>query len=176
MSCGRAKPAFYAVWATPWGPMGAAAGPRGLRRVELPHYQPNDLAELLAWEHPGAIRDEKPFELLIRLSRDYFNGRKADFDEIPCDLPGEATFSGKVLRACRAIPYARTMSYSALACRIGRDDAARAVAAAMGKNPIPLVIPCHRVTYADGRPGGFSAAGGVQLKQRMLALEARGDA
>lgn len=153
--------------------MGAVAGPAGLLRVVLPHYRLNDLAEMLAWEHPGAERDEGPFESLIRLSRDYLNGRRTGFDEISCDLPGEGTFSGKVLRMCRTIPYGRTMSYSHLARQIGRDHAARAAAGALGRNPVPMVIPCHRVTYADGRAGGFSAAGGVELKQRMLALEAQ---
>ena len=62
----------YAVWATAWGPMGGLTGPAGLRRIVLPHYQVDQLAELLAWEHPGAVRDEdeKPFERLIQLTRD----------------------------------------------------------------------------------------------------------
>ena len=84
-----------------------------------------------------------------------------------------ATLTGKVLAACRKIPYGQTRSYGSLAQEIDAPDAARAVAAALGKNPIPLVVPCHRVTYSDGRPGGFSAAGGVALKLRMLALEKR---
>jgi methylated-DNA-[protein]-cysteine S-methyltransferase len=164
---------FYGVWATAWGPMGAAGGAAGLRRVVLPHYMPDQLAELLAWEHPGAARDEKLFERLIQLTRDYFNGKAVDFGEVACDLPPAGSFAGMVLRACRTIPYGQTRSYSSLAEQIGRPDAARAVAAALGKNPIPLVVPCHRVTYADGRLGGFSAEGGVELKRRMLDLERR---
>ncbi len=162
---------YFAVWTTAWGPMGAVAGKLGLRRVVLPHYQFNDLVELLAWQHAGASRDEKPFERFIRLSRDYFNAAQVDFGEIECDLPPAASFSGMVYRACREIAYGRTMSYSQLAGRIGREDAARAVATAMSKNPIPLVVPCHRVIYADGRAGGFSAEGGTALKQRMLEME-----
>lgn len=155
--------------------MGAVAGPDGLSRVVLPHYQLDDLVELLAWEHPGAVRDEAPLQTLIDLSRDYFNAKRACFDALVCRLPRAGTFQGKVLRACRAIPFGQTKSYGALARQIGREDAARAVAGALGKNPIPLVVPCHRVTYADGRPGGFSAPGGVEIKQRMLALEARAE-
>lgn len=161
----------YAVWPTAWGPMGAATVARGICRVELPHYPANPLRELLAWEFPGAAQDEAPFEQLVALSREYFNGKGADFASIACELPGEGSFAGKVLRACRAIPYGRTQSYHALAESIGRPDAARAVAAALGANPVPLVVPCHRVTYADGRIGGFSAAGGEELKRRMLELE-----
>jgi len=165
---------FFDVWATAWGPMGAVASPAGLRRVVLPHYEFKDLVDLLAWEHAGAVRSEAPFEALVRRSRDYFNGRPADFDDVLCDLPKESTFAGVVLRACREIPYGQTVSYSQLAMKIGREDAARAVATAMGRNPVPLVVPCHRVTYADGRAGGFSAPGGPELKQRMLDLEKKG--
>ena len=174
MSAKRDESLFFDVWATAWGPMGAVASPAGLRRVVLPHFEFNDLVELLAWEHAGATRNTAPFEALIDLSRGYFNARPVDFDDILCDLPKESTFAGTVLRACREIPYGRTLSYSQLAMQIGREDAAHAVATAMGRNPVPLVVPCHRVTYADGRAGGFSAPGGPELKQRMLDLEGTG--
>jgi methylated-DNA-[protein]-cysteine S-methyltransferase len=165
------QPTFYAVWATAWGPMGGVWNEYGLARVVLPHYQPDELDQLLAWEHKGCVKDDRPFERLIQLSRDYFNARPADFSEIPCDWPKESTFAGMVLRACRKIPYGNTRSYSSLAEEINQPEAARAVATALGKNRIPLVIPCHRVTYAGGGLGGFSAAGGPDLKRRMLAME-----
>jgi methylated-DNA-[protein]-cysteine S-methyltransferase len=164
----------FAVWPTAWGRMGAVAGERGIRRVVLPHYLPDELVDLLAWEHPTAVRDERPFEQLISLTRAYFNARVVDFGAVACDLPAPGSFSGKVYRACREIPYGRTLSYSELAGRVGREDAARAVAAAMGRNSTPLIVPCHRVIYADGRAGGFSAAGGEALKRRLLDLERRG--
>jgi methylated-DNA-[protein]-cysteine S-methyltransferase len=165
---------YYSAWATAWGPIGAVMGAGGLRRLVLPHYQLKDLLALLAWEHPGAAKDDKPFEGLVERTRDYFNGKNVDFGEVVCDLPGEGTLGGLVLRACRKIPYGQSRSYHILAETIGRPDAARAVAGALGKNNIPLVVPCHRVTYADGRLGGFSAPGGTDLKQRMLNLERRG--
>ena len=152
--------------------MGAVCRAGLLSRVILPHYRANELDELIRWEHAGCERQDESFAELIEASRDYFNGQTVSFDAISCDLPGESAFGGKVLRACRQIDYGQTLSYRQLAMKIGREDAARAVAAALGKNPIPLVIPCHRVTYADGRAGGFSAPGGVELKQRMLATEA----
>lgn len=161
----------YSAWATAWGPMGAVASEKGLRRIVLPHYQMNQLLELLAWEHPTAARDDKPFEALTALTRDYFNGKSVDFLEVACDLPAETTFSGKVLRACRAIGYGQTLTYSSLAVKIGVPDSARAVGTALGKNTIPLVVPCHRVINATGGMSGFSAPGGVDLKQRMLGLE-----
>jgi methylated-DNA-[protein]-cysteine S-methyltransferase len=151
--------------------MGAVASDRGLARVVLPHYQPDDLRALLAFEHPGAAENAGPFQDLIALSREYFNAREVSFAGLACDLPGERTFTGRVLRACRSIPYGQTQSYSWLATAAGNPDAARAAARAMAGNPLPLVIPCHRVTYADGRLGGFSAPGGEELKRRMLLLE-----
>lgn len=173
MSEKKAEQLFYAAWATAWGPAGAVMGPAGLKRFVLPHYQMKDLLDLLAWEHPGAVRDEKPFEPLIQLSRDYFNGKVTDFSAIACDMPSEKAFAGVVLRACREIPYGQKRNYLKLAETISRPDAARAVAAALGKNAIPLVIPCHRVIYADGRAGGFSAEGGTAIKLRMLEMEAK---
>ena len=168
----KSNDTHYDVWTTAWGPIGAVAGPRQLRRIVLPHYSPDDLQALLAWQCPAAVRDAGPFELLTSLTREYINGKVVDFAEIQCELPAETSFSGKVLRACRDIPHGRTVSYSALADRIGRSEAPRAVAGALSRNAIPLVIPCHRVTYRDGRLGGFSAEGGLALKQRMLDMEA----
>lgn len=161
----------YAVWPTAWGPMGAVAGEQGLVRLVLPHYSLGDLKALLAFEHAGSVEDAAPFAPLVELSRQYFNGKPVSFDAIPCQLPAENSFGGKVLRHCRAIPYGQTRSYTQLATLIGNPDAARAVAAALGKNCVPLVIPCHRVLYAGGKLGGFSAPGGIELKQRMLRLE-----
>lgn len=163
----------FSAWATAWGPVGGVWGDEGLRRLILPHYPMDQLLALLAWEHSGAVRDDKPFEPLVALTRDYFNGKSADFDAIPCRLPAQGSLGGLVLRQCRQIPYGQTRSYLAVAELIKRPDAARAVAAALGKNDIPLVIPCHRVTYSDGRLGGFSAPGGVAIKKRMLDLERR---
>lgn len=163
------------MWTTAWGPIGAVANPDGtLRRLILPHYQANDLADLLAWEHPATVRDPKPFEPIIERSRAYFNGQAVEFQDIPCDLPGEAAFAGMVLRACRALGYGQRTNYGSIAKQIDRPDAARAVATALSKNDIPLVIPCHRVTYSGGGLGGFSAAGGVDVKRRMLDLEKSG--
>jgi len=174
MPASKRRDAFYAVWPTAWGAMGGVAGPNGaVRRLVLPHYLPDDLRELLAWEHPGAAEDARCFERLIERTRAYFDRERVGFDDIDCELPGPGTSSGVVARAARQIPYGETRSYGDLARRIGRPDAARAVATAMSKNRIPLIVPCHRVTYADGSPGGFSAPDGVELKQRMLRLESR---
>ncbi len=163
----------WSAWATAWGPVGAVAGERGVCRFILPHYTMRDLEQLLAWEHKGAVRDDSAFSDLTILSREYFNGKMVDFSGICCDLPAEGSFSGVVLRACREVPYGKTVGYLALAKQIGREDAARAVATALSKNHIPLVIPCHRVIYSGGGMGGFTAEGGVDLKKRMIDMERR---
>ncbi len=150
--------------------MGAVASEQGLARVVLPHYMADDLRALLAFEHTGAVESARAFERLAELSRDYFNGKCVSFEEIACDLPAGKS-STTVLTTCRSIPYGQTQSYRWVATTIGNPDGARAVATALGRNPIPLVIPCHRVTYSGGGVGGFSAPGGVDLKRRMLSLE-----
>jgi methylated-DNA-[protein]-cysteine S-methyltransferase len=164
---------FYSVFPTAAGPMGAVAAGNELVRIILPHYQRDELLAILTFEYQGAAEDSQLPTLarLAELSQTYFNGQAVNFDDLPCKLPSPKSFAGLVLRACREIPYGQTVSYSHLARTIGREDAARAVAAALGKNTLPLVIPCHRVTYADGRLGGFSAEGGEALKRRMLGLE-----
>jgi methylated-DNA-[protein]-cysteine S-methyltransferase len=167
------KPAdtHYTVFPTAWGPLGAVAGDRGITRVVLPHYNLDDLEALLQWEHPGAKRDESAFADFIQAARDYFNARPAEFSAVGVDLPAESSFAGKVYRAARAIPRGSTLSYSQHARQIARPDAARAVATTLSKNPTPLLVPCHRVIYADGRPGGFSSPAGPAQKQRLLNLE-----
>ena len=151
--------------------MGAAAASGGLTRLVLPHGQVEQMLARLARLYPQGRRDRDAFQRVRDLTVAYFDGRRVDFADIPCSLPPGDGFTGRVLRACREIPYGRTLCYSALAARVGNARAARAVASAMSRNPIPLIVPCHRVTYADGRLGGFSAEGGVELKRRMLALE-----
>lgn len=151
--------------------MAAVRNARGLARTVLPHYGMPALRRLLAGELPDAREEPQAFAELIELTRAYFDGQAADLAHVPCDLPSDTMFSGRVLRACRAIPYGRTSSYGRLASVAGNPRAARGAAAVMARNPLPLVIPCHRVIYADGRLAGFSAPGGVAQKRRMLRLE-----
>ena len=164
---------FFTVFPTAWGAMGAAATAAGLCRVVLPHYQSSDLIDLLQWDYPKARRDDQHFAQFILAAKDYFNGKKfdSDFSQIPCDLPGESSFFGKVYRAVRDIPFGQTRSYREVSLSIGSEQGARGVATAMSKNPLPLIIPCHRIIYSDGRAGGFSAAGGEALKLRLIAHE-----
>lgn len=98
----------------------------------------------------------------------YFAGERVLFD-CDLDLSGFSEFEKQVLLETRQIPYGSVISYKALAALVGRPCAARAVGNAMRKNPVPLVIPCHRVLHSDGGLGGFG--GGLDMKRRLLALE-----
>jgi methylated-DNA-[protein]-cysteine S-methyltransferase len=100
----------------------------------------------------------------------YFTGRRVEFS-VPLDLAGVTEFRQRVLLACAAIPYGQTRSYGQLAKAVRSNGAARAVGGAMAHNPIPLIIPCHRILAANGRLGGFSAEGGTAVKAKMLGLE-----
>jgi len=162
---------WYWVWETAWGPMGAFAINTSLRRIILPHHRSDELEDLLLREHPLAGRSDRPFKKVVRLTRAYFDARCVDFSDVICALPSEDSFLGRVYRACREIPYGMTVSYSELGRRISRPRSARAVGGAMSRNPIPLVVPCHRVICRNGDIGGFSAPGGLDLKRRMLDME-----
>jgi methylated-DNA-[protein]-cysteine S-methyltransferase len=110
-------------------------------------------------------------EAVARRARDeilqYLSGRRRKFT-VAADLAGVPPFHAKVLRACRRIPYGRTVTYGQLAAQVGRPRGARAVGQAMARNPVPLLVPCHRVVGGSGL-GGYG--GGLDLKRRLLALE-----
>ena len=110
---------------------------------------------------------ERPFKEVQRQLKAYFAGKLKDFD-LPLAPQGTA-FQLQVWKALRTIPYGKTWSYGELARRIRRPDAQRAVGAANGQNPIPVIVPCHRVIGADGSLTGFG--GGLPIKQKLLALE-----
>jgi methylated-DNA-[protein]-cysteine S-methyltransferase len=116
---------------------------------------------------PGWRLDAAPFDSAIRQLAEYSTGHRREF-ELDLDFSGTA-FQVEVWAALRRIPYGRTISYGDLAARIGQPGAARAVGAANHANPLPIVIPCHRVIGADGSMVGFG--GGLAIKQRLLQFE-----
>lgn len=118
---------------------------------------------------PGWVEDAAPFALAIGQLRAYFTGELKHFD-LPL-APAGTEFQRKVWSALQGIPYGETRSYGELAIEVGNGKASRAVGAANGKNPIPVIIPCHRVVGSDGGLTGFG--GGIETKQRLLELEAR---
>jgi methylated-DNA-[protein]-cysteine S-methyltransferase len=117
---------------------------------------------------PDWIYKEKPFEAARQQLAEYFAGERREFD-LPLKLSG-TEFQMSVLRALQQIPYGETTSYSDIAERIGRPKAVRAVGAANGRNPIPIIVPCHRVIGSHGDLTGFG--GGLDTKEALLRLEA----
>ena len=116
----------------------------------------------------GVGRARRLAERMRRQLGAYFGGRLRRFD-VPLDLSSGTRFQQRVWRACRAIPHGEVWSYGRLAKRSGCARAARAVGGAMGANPLPIVVPCHRVVRSDGTLGGYGL--GVPLKRRLLGLE-----
>jgi len=117
---------------------------------------------------PNWIYNEKPFAAARQQLEEYFAGERKDFD-LPLHLSG-TDFQVRVLEELQRIPYGETTTYGAIAERIGRPKAGRAVGAANGRNPIPIIIPCHRVIGSSGKLTGFG--GGLDTKEELLRLEA----
>lgn len=117
---------------------------------------------------PDWIYNEKPFAMARQQLTEYFAGERREFD-LPLKLNG-TEFQMSVLQALQHIPYGETTSYAEIAERIGRPKAVRAVGAANGRNPIPIIVPCHRVIGSHGELTGFG--GGLDTKEALLRLEA----
>ena len=98
-------------------------------------------------------------------------GEARDLTDVPLDLESVPAFHQRVYEVARLIKPGTTLSYGEVAARVGEPDSARAVGQALGRNPIPIIVPCHRVLAADGGTGGFSAPGGTATKLRLLAIE-----
>ncbi|MFQ5495705.1 MAG: methylated-DNA--[protein]-cysteine S-methyltransferase [Phycisphaerae bacterium] len=159
----------YTIVPTPWGSFGFVSRDGRLLATYLPRGRPELIAAIGgAW--PLARLDDGAMPTFRRKLLSYFAGRAVAFTE-PIDLTGMPTFYTRVLAACRTIPYGKTASYQDLARATGNPAACRAVGGAMASNPLPLVIPCHRVLRSDGSMGGFSSPRGIDLKKRMLRLE-----
>lgn len=163
----------YVLIETAFGACGLAWSEHGLTRLQLPEIDPAATEERLratgreraADEVPETIRD-----LQGRLQR-YFDGAAIDFSDVAIDARGQGDLQRRIYAAVRAIPWGETRTYGEIAKAIGEPGAARVVGQAMGRNPVPIIMPCHRVLAASGRLGGFSAPGGGATKQRLLALE-----
>jgi methylated-DNA-[protein]-cysteine S-methyltransferase len=138
----------------------------------LPEASDESARERLARRFPGAVEaDPPPFaaEAIARIQA-LLDGRKTDLGDIPLDLSG-SELELSVWAAARRIPCGEVRSYGDIAREIGEPRAAQAVGVALGRNPAPIIVPCHRVLAADGKSGGFSAPGGVATKFRILEIE-----
>jgi len=163
----------YAIFLTAWGWAGIAADQKGLKILVLPEKRKEDVLFKIKKELKCSnfFEENKGWENLIQKIKDYFTGKKIDFTDYQLNLDNYTNFQKKVLQTVRKIPYGETRSYKEAAEAAGYPRAYRVVGNTMRNNPIPLIIPCHRVIKSNGQLGGFSAEGGIKLKQKMLDLE-----
>jgi methylated-DNA-[protein]-cysteine S-methyltransferase len=159
----------YATTDSPFGPLLIAATPTGLVRVNLPNYDPEEaLEELAAIVSPRVLEAPARLDETRRELDLYFEGRLTEFD-LPIDWRLTRGFQGKVQRAINRIPYGQTRTYTEMARSAGNERAVRAAGTACGSNPIPIVVPCHRVLRSGGGLGGYG--GGLPMKEALLKLE-----
>lgn len=159
---------FYTTIDSPVGPLLLAGDDRGLLRISFGTVSTGG-GKRQSFPKPGWKPDKAPFKELIRQLKAYFAGELQEFD-VPLRLEG-TYFQLRVWHALQSIPYGETISYLELARRIGDTKAVRAVGLANGSNPIPIIVPCHRVIGSDGSLMGFG--GGLETKQKLLALESK---
>lgn len=166
------KVAKYVIFETKWGYFGLAGTESALCCTCLPGPASGTIKSQLLKNLPDAQFDRSLFKALQEQITAYFEGSGVSFSpEIPVALDGLSEFSRLVLTTCRNVELGQTVTYCELARRSGRPAASRAVGSTLARNPIPLIIPCHRVIRSDGKMGGFSAPGGISFKKRLLTLE-----
>jgi methylated-DNA-[protein]-cysteine S-methyltransferase len=168
----RPRTAYWDELPSPIGRLMVATGEEGrVRRISFRLSRESFVDSLLlrGWL---PVRDREANEALERQLAEYFDGARTDF-ELGVDLSTVTPFTRSVLEATARVPRGGWSTYSGIAATIGRPSAARAVGNALGDNPIPIVIPCHRVLAAGGRIGGYASGlpDGLQIKRTLLALE-----
>jgi methylated-DNA-[protein]-cysteine S-methyltransferase len=165
--------AFH-IFETAIGWAGLAWGDHGLIGAHLPEYETRNVRARMHKRFPGIVEaDEAPprIEAAEAGIRRLLEGDKPDLLDVEIDESRVPEFNRRVYEIARAVPPGETITYGEIAARLGDKLLARDVGAAMGANPWPIVVPCHRVTAAGGKLGGFSARGGQQTKLKLLAIE-----
>ena len=162
----------YILFHTQFGWCGAVRSIKGLEKFFLPYNDKIKLNALIHRQYPACKLTKIGWTSLIKKVRSYFKGKKVKFSE-SIDFSNGTEFQKMVWKEVLKIPLGEKISYRELASQIGKPRSYRAVGMALSKNPLPLLVPCHRVIKKDGSIGGFSAQGGKMLKKQMLELEAK---
>lgn len=163
----------FTLFETAIGVCGVAWNARGLIGVQLPEASAAATRARLQKRFPGALESkpggdvQRAIDGVVALLK----GEKRDLSDIAIDNSATSEFNARVYKIVRAIPPGETLTYGEVAERLGDKSLARAVGVAMGQNPCPVVMPCHRVLAASGNSGGFSAPGGVVTKLKLLTIE-----
>src|SRR5450432_1813963 len=163
----------FALFDTAIGRCAIAWGERGICGVQLPEASPSATRRRMALRFPELLECAPPAPVQRAIDRviTLLRGEASDLTQIGLDMERLAPFQRRAYEQARTIPSGKTLSYGEVATRIGAPGAARAVGTALSKNPFAIVVPCHRVLSAGGKPGGFTANGGVETKLRMLQIE-----
>lgn len=163
----------FALFHSPSSTCGIAWSGRGIAGLQLPEPTPDATRTRLRRRWPDAVESPPPPGVGRVLERvlGLLKGEAVDLADIPLDLDTAPEFHRKVYEVARTIPPGRTMTYGEIARILGVPTESREVGQALGRNPIAIIVPCHRVLGADGKMGGFSANGGVSTKRRMLEIE-----
>jgi methylated-DNA-[protein]-cysteine S-methyltransferase len=163
----------FALFETPIGPCAIAWTDRAVVAFSLPDGTRERTRARLQRRWPGATEASPPdwvANIIDEVQR-LLHGEKVDLTDVPVDLEASPEFHRQVYEVARTIPPGQTMTYGEIAKRLGVPHESREVGQALGRNPVAVIVPCHRVLAADGGMGGFSANGGVATKRRMLEIE-----
>jgi methylated-DNA-[protein]-cysteine S-methyltransferase len=159
---------YVSKFETEHGVGAVVASEQGVQRVYVPH---DDITDTLVRDGFDTRSSSDLAKRVARMLRQYFKGEQQPFENIPVDFILSGRFRMMILELIRSIPFGTVMSYSEVAGLAGSPKAARAVGGAMASNPVPIIIPCHRVIAANGRLTGYSAPGGLELKKIILQME-----
>jgi methylated-DNA-[protein]-cysteine S-methyltransferase len=163
----------YTLFETPIGPCGIVWADGSIIGTQLPEADARTARARLRRRFPDAREAAPPpvveeaIGLIVRL----LGGQSIDLGTVPLDMSGVPAFERRVYEVTRAIPRGRTLTYGEVAAKAGEPGAAQAVGQALGRNPFPIIVPCHRVLAAGGKLHGFSAHGGIHAKRRLLEIE-----
>jgi methylated-DNA-[protein]-cysteine S-methyltransferase len=162
----------FAIFVTAIGPCGVAWGERGIVGVQLPQANAAATKARLRRRFPALQEAASPpvAGAIARMTA-LLAGARVDFSDVEIDCRDIGPWEQAVYAVASGIPIGETLTYGEVATRLGDAAQARAVGQALGRNPVPIIVPCHRVVAAGGKSGGFSAPGGVATKLRILAIE-----
>lgn len=161
----------YCLIETDLGTFGLGWTEKGVARALLPDSKPGAIAQRMAKYGSQSAAPEEEIAEIVADIQAYGRGERIEFDEVPLDLGGQSEFNRRVYDNILKLEWGQTTTYGDIARRLGDVALSRAVGAALGANPIPLIVPCHRVLGSNGKAGGFSAPGGAGSKMKMLAME-----
>ena len=167
----------FTIFDTAIGACAIAWGGHGVVGVQLPEPSEREQRARMRRRFPAASEPPPPFPVVVQSAIDsiiaLLEGNSVDLSAVPLDMHGVPEFHQRVYAVARTIPPGSTLSYGEIAARLGEPawPAARDVGQALGQNPFPIIVPCHRVVAAGGKLGGFSARGGTTTKRRLLSIE-----